>query len=131
MENQLQNVTLEQAKRLKKAGFDWSSIYWFDDTYRFSVHDKERPPSFVLTSAPTVALALKWARDVKGIASLVYPTASGWCYEVRHNDGTFIYCSQYEPVGDHPGSKRFTSYELAESSLLDAVLDVIEKGGKK
>ena len=106
----LQIVSFGQAQRLKAAGFDWES---YGDVYSdvgelVSVQFAD----VYETPAPTVALALKWARDAKNTSYTITRNYYGeWSYWLtrgghRHNCGT---------------------HDETESALLDAVLDEIEK----
>ncbi len=125
-EKQLPLVTYEQAQRLKKAGFDWTKNPCYTPygneaehipiaTRQFKkIEDKCYP-------APTVALALKWLRDVKG-----------FLYEQSHAQEI----DNYESIGYHfiislpRGMFRHTgnydTYEAAESALMDELLKLIE-----
>jgi hypothetical protein len=134
---QLQLVTYEQAKRLKEAGFDWkqcattkgpigqcytpsgemlltTNLLRFSDTPFVSVTD--------CVSASTVALALKWMRDVKGVACAV---------NVRNEIRVFSNKSTYAPIfikhGITTEGKTCDTYESAESELLDELLTLFEK----
>lgn len=120
--NQLQLVNFEQAKRLKAAGFDWPLHYTYLD---YDAGDYKRgAPTFRTIrenfnyysghiSAPTVALALKWLRDVEGIMNAIAVN--------RH------YYGRYKTAD---GAMRFTdninTYEAAESALLDEILNLLE-----
>jgi len=135
MENQLQLVTFEQAKRLKGLGFDWPTEAtfdskthnrskcdgcrgecWSDDAHPYDCEflsiKKERIP------APTVALALKWMRDVKGLLNGVVPqgiTPRNSCYQA---------CWIDEDGDNYTGG--YSTYELAESGLLDELLTILK-----
>jgi hypothetical protein len=79
MNEKLQLVTLEQAKRLKELGFNWEcdSFYWGDNEddlcFRDAYHNhndgtlpadyEETDGEMTVCSAPSVALALQWVRD--------------------------------------------------------------------
>jgi len=91
---ELQLVSYEQAVRLKELGFDYKCIE-------------------ICFTTPTVALALKWMRDVKGIRMGI-KTFESW-YSGEYLD----YFREY--------TERTDSYELAESALLDKLLTVLEK----
>ena len=116
---QLQLVTFEQAKRLKALGFDWSAYNFYDATQDnllclnplvcfVSNHNKSKTK----ISAPTVALALKWFSDVKKIR-----------HSVQINNGYYGFISG-EDLWE---SKDFSTYESAESALLDELLTILEK----
>ena len=63
---ELQLVTFEQAQRLGKAGFNWPCFYQFrENGDLFSQMDWSNLKKRRI-AAPTVALALKWFRHVKG-----------------------------------------------------------------
>ena len=125
-DGKLQRVKFPQAKSLKAAGFDYDcdlsyivdsvgenhGIYWRPELERGTSKDQEFP-------APTVALALKWMRDVKGIIGIVN-------YDAKQKSYDFYVCSR---DGNGFLSKHcYQSYEQAESALLDAALAEIQKG---
>ena len=121
---QLQLVNFKQAQILKKAGFDWecNDVYWDDgelcEDYglvKLNFNDEDSDGDCI--SAPTVALALKWFRDVKKHGSFV---KTNYEKRVRVSYGTVnnpVYCYTEE----------YNTYELAESALLDELLTLIEK----
>lgn len=120
--NQLQLVTFEQAKKLKEAGFDWPTIELYESTDQSlsstvcPENHNDGNPSFL--SAPTVSLALKWMRDVKGLLGAVSHTDDfGYWYGIKdmNNGGVITFNRCYE------------TYEDAESALLDELLKLIEK----
>ena len=122
--NELQRVTFEQAKLLKEAGFDWETGHHYSndkDYYgimsgwiELSNHNQFRSRF----SAPTVALALKWFRDVKyKNTSCVIFHRKTCKYKFELYNGT----DQVESIA------AFNSYEKAESALLDELLTLIEK----
>jgi len=89
---ELELCSHEQAKRLKELGFDWNSQL-------------------------TVALALKYMRDVKGICTGI--TCKG------------IHCKWYEASYIHNNWHEhiqclFNTYEAAEIGLLDELLTLID-----
>ena len=128
-ETSLQRVTFEQAQRLKAAGFnlevrdkymkpdgeeqpELEVDVWAQDWNKF-VYSAYEIPTY---SAPTVALALKWARDVKALnGSLRFCRMEKfpWFFEFSAIRGARATC------------------EEVESLLLDAVLNEIEKEAKK
>ena len=115
METQLQLVNFEQAKRIKEVGFDWETdnhYYDLSGTHRKIIHSTKM---FEFISAPTVALALKWARDVKEIPCSV-------CIATKYPDDDFD--AYYISPSD--SSDYFETYELAESELLNEILTILE-----
>lgn len=112
-------VTFEQAKRLQAADFDWRTEDAFDDGYTVTyegVYPREPIPR------PTVALALKWMRDVKGFQCGVYPAEWG-----RPGDGLTRYFGRWFDLDCDKidGTIGFGTYEAAESALLDELLKLI------
>jgi len=132
-DNQLQLVSFEQAKRLKEAGFDWECQYYYvkgdEEDVRLTYHqnfngivDSSEPKS-----APTVALALKWFRDVKNIHS-------GISYDFEITNGLYIdkwgyrysYTKWVNKQNGISNSVFSGTYESSESALLDVLLNLIE-----
>ena len=123
-DKELQMVSFEQAKRLKEVGFDWDVEFGYNDFHteiptkeEFQNLNEDIENDIPYFSAPTVALALKWFRDVKKILNSVELTNS----EDYHG----IYNDKYRNYKSTP--KIFDTYEAAESALLDELLQLIEK----
>jgi hypothetical protein len=118
-QTQLQLVTFEQAKRLKKLGFDWKCGSCYDTQGKAwdlvgNIHSITYPD----ISAPTVALALKWAEDEKKIKSGLSPA---------HVSGTIRYIWWYSVNGGIDSASDGKEKEAAESDLLDEVLTILEE----
>jgi hypothetical protein len=63
--NSLPLVSKEQALKLKELGFDWPCNAFYDNlTTQMATSSLVNWNDFSGISAPTVALALKWMRDV-------------------------------------------------------------------
>ena len=125
-DKQLQIVTFEQARRLKALGFDWKCTDYYNDHEETAVdHPIVKGIGIAkdIIPAPTVALALKWLRDVKGYKASIHWYAHNGLY------GYSVYSFARGWASDGP--KTFIRHEEAESALLDAVLDVLEKGAGK
>ena len=145
-DEQLQRVMFEQAKRLNALGFDWPTLHYYDasnDGKLISLdrlreeenHNAAKDDRYLAKcyrgmfrqafAAPTVALALKWLRDVKHLRLFDEETEKSrikaWVeWDDEHKGWRFnIRC--FGP------SILFKSYEAAESALLDAVLSEAEK----
>lgn len=101
-------VSLEVAKLLKKAGFDFEcrKIYYCyredDDTWElednYKIHQHILELNYCLL-APTLSVAQKWLREVKNIDVFVLfghfePKINGYTYEIRHK-GTRIILSEW------------------------------------
>lgn len=143
-DKQLPLVTYDQARRLKKAGFNFECLnYYHVDSDGTAILDDDADPyeynwnssdsadigerlfddsSFKnydqnydceICSAPTVALALKWMRDVKGIVGNVICR-----YEKRDE----VYINEVFVGDGWNESQDFDTYEAAESALLDELL---------
>jgi hypothetical protein len=139
----LQLVTYEQAKKLKRLGFDLKCLcYYVKDKKKYNFFDfitiKKRDKDCIYPfehnhngkkgyfSAPPVALALKWIRDEKK----VYTTIS-----VVHN--IYLRPEPYYVIAFSGKFGRYSvecltqkfpsSYEAAESALLDEIIKILEK----
>jgi len=126
-EKQLELVNFSQAKRLKELGFEWHVNVYFvakneidDVDYNTNFNDPVYEDDGVIASSPTVALALKWMRDVKGLEG----------YVMR------IYNKKFMSVINSPHYQKdmplsdeylYKTYEDAESVLLDELLTIFEK----
>lgn len=74
-------VSYEQAVRLKTAGFDWPCEAFYehvDGKMWIATDGKENWNSGVDCSAPSLAQAAKWLREVKGIEVIVEPRFSNY-----------------------------------------------------
>jgi hypothetical protein len=132
-EKELQLVTLEQAKRLKEIGFDWVSYHSYGrysqcnygeglpvleeaycDTSRVGAYCELSDLKTCGILAPTVALALKWFRDVKMIRNAVCCLFYNTSIEMWYGDFKF--------KGHYNATSKCSTYEEAESALLDKLL---------
>lgn len=123
-ENQLQLINFSQAKALKDAGFDWECETAFLDRHgditpvsggiqNWNMHND------VLYSRPTVALALKWLREKKGLHVYVSGFVELWYFKLRHTDISIRF-----NAGVIMQSSTFTTHDLAESAGLDKALEL-------
>lgn len=140
--NTLPLVAFEQAKRLKAAGFDWPTEHYYicgiDTSLRterycqnngnenYNSPEMFRRPSLAsdlcpTISAPSVALALKWMRDVRGaLHDMEFGGGLGshsleWSAYIGNNSVDEVINTGWR-----------NSYEAAESALLDALLTLFE-----
>jgi len=143
--NELQLANFKQSQRLQKAGFNWETTSgYIDNSETFKepflfkggeAADYNNNSVFGddVVSAPTVALALKWFRDVKGVLAMINieHRETDDYYETgdRSNDGYYEFeCFiQTNKRYDLECIAKSNTYETAESALLDALLDLIEK----
>jgi hypothetical protein len=120
-EKQLQLVTFEQAKRLKKAGFNWSTAEFYrpDGTADIYVHWNYNDRGYF--SAPSVALALKWFRDEKAYRVSVMDTREG-----KFGYRIFIkYHTEYD-IEYQYSITNYDTFDAVESALLDELLRLVE-----
>ncbi len=73
----------------------------------------------IVCSSPTVALALKWFRDVKGIISFVEPYS--FIVSILNYQCSYVFRSNLGRK-NYIEDKSFETYEQAESALLDELL---------
>ena len=117
MSKELQIVSYEQARRLRELGFDWKVNHWYnsDKSLSNSLNYDDRNDWGLSTSAPYIALALKWCRDEKNLFGSVWKVLGN-------------YKASYVPVNEDLRfvdlKEDFDSYEVAESSLLDEILKI-------
>ena len=116
--DQLQLVNFEQAKRLKDVGFDWGCNHLFSkDGVLLPCNGLCNHNQYnVGFSSPAVALVLKWFRDVKDVANDVYYSNGGWVYSFSSGYSNFV---------SHNDAHKIPIYEVAESALLDELLNFI------
>jgi len=115
--NELQLVTFEQAKRLKTVGFDWYKVeYYYKDNKKLNYAISNIQYNLLSDSylAPSVALALKWFRDVEGFD-----------YSIIKGRLPFEY--SYSLLNGSIGMLHIKTYEAAESALLDELLTLKER----
>ena len=120
--------SFEQAQRLKKAGFDWETKEFYQKnnplfvcfiTYKYNHNDND--DAFGHITAPTVALALKWFRDEKGIRGFVLQ-GNRKNYKIFADFDNGVNSGNYNLEYNY-----FDTYEAAESTLLDELLNILEK----
>ena len=128
-EKQLQFVTHEQAGLLRELHFDWEcNIYYTNinidippwEREQAEMHfgfNKNNRKDYSTCSVPTVALALKWLRDVQKIFSCVDFSITSF-----HKGYYWRYFSFDNKDFCNKTKKLFGSYEAAESALLDEIL---------
>jgi hypothetical protein len=69
---ELQLCDFEQSVKLKEIGFDWEGYKYYDNLkyLNHAPHRSNYNDVSAIVSAPTIALALMWLREVKGL--LIY-----------------------------------------------------------
>lgn len=93
-------VNFEQAKALKGLGFDWECNHWYHplepekviECQTYCNHNSfERP-----YSAPTLAQAQKWLREVKGIDVHYHYGRKKWTYYWGRRWSQALYEEEYD-----------------------------------
>ena len=111
----LQLVSYEQAQKLKELGFDWEVSNYYDLTFGLFNYEGKPTHNFndntATISAPTIALALKWFRDVEHIEYSI-SQSQGYCVVGIHQNMYTIFSSKH------------LTYEEAESALLDKLIEL-------
>ena len=129
MKNQLSICSFEQAKRLREIEFDWITDKFYHDNGILDSGAGLTPKNYNVSefafSAPTVALALKWFRDEKDLVPIIRfrDTKEKYYNTIKFTQANEIDYSWVNLYLDG----FFDTYELAESVLLDELLNLIEK----
>ena len=107
--NYLSLTSKYHAERLKQLGFDWPCNYFFKDGIDVALpQHPEMKPLEGHISVPTVELAFKWLREVKGIHSYVCtylaqsgPRHHGVYFTEDWNECHSAICEDYEDAEMH------------------------------
>ena len=124
---ELQLVSYEQAKKLVKLGFccdeanSYSIYKWYATTPSGDMEIWESSFTNITIPAPTVSLALKWCRQEKGMYCSVFQVQF---IGKGSNEYSFSYSTEY---GHFYTENIFSTYENAESALLDNILTLLEQ----
>ena len=134
-------VSLETAKMLKEAGFDWEGTSYYQhgvfypykiDRERLVIMNQSSAPSYMEQySAPTLDVAQRWLREVKDIEVVVE-----WCvifdgiihpFEKRKYEYTIQ--GVINMTNFSYGEVGYDTYEEAQEAGIKKVLEIIlEKG---
>lgn len=121
-------VDLEVAKLLKEAGFDWEVYTYYSqrDNFKELIHAESSPcnaneyrePShyWQAISAPTLAVAQRWLREIRHEFVGAHPIVNKWIYSIlRPNFG-------------HYYREKFNTYEEAlEAGIKKCLTLILEK----
>ena len=115
-------VTYEQAKALRELGFDWECNHFYDASnerpnLRGGYDDFNHDGPYDDTSAPTLAQAQKWLREVKGVKVYVKPLFSSEEYE---------YWISFKFQGFRVGDERYGVEETWEYALSEGINEAIK-----
>lgn len=130
-------VSLEVAKLLKKAGFDWKcrGIYVLDSEndpeYVFSTanftNTSKEIEGYIRFSAPTIDIAQRWLREVKNI-DVVVSRAMQWkqfYYTITHEENR---TSKIDFMSLNKDLWWFKYEEALEAGIQKALEIILEKG---
>ena len=135
-ESKLQLVSFEQAQKLKELGFDWGCEYVYNlhninpnmPSRKFETisHNHNYEGEKSLASAPTVTLALKWFRDVKGYQmSIIFDAECDDKYEIDILINDYDEDEDEEVWNSIMGSYTLPkSYDEAEIKILDVLIEL-------
>lgn len=137
-------VSFETAKLLKKAGFDWEiKHYYFTQNGKTELNYNFKHPAqnynksmatmdstsfeFEVCSCPTLEVAQRWLRDVKGI--LLYMTPKRVNMEWKW-DFWYIDLRDISDIEQRYSTKNFNTYEEAQETGIKSILELILKYGE-
>ena len=128
-------VSVEVAKLLKEAGFDWRCKYSYITTPEGDMPTGEEGILIEyaeninwLVSAPTLDVSQRWLRVVKGIHLYVRPILDEHKYVVT----VVVDDLTWGQVNDNNGtSKRFDTYEEAQEAGIKKALEHIKEKANK
>ena len=124
-EKRLQSVTYEQAKRLKRLGFNYETDDYTFPNYDYictgqKYRDWNYPQNGECISVPTVALTLKFIRDKKGLYGLIDRNPAHWYFCICNMVDGIVVVESYDLYND---------YEDVENALLDELITLLEETG--
>lgn len=116
-----QYISLETAKLLKKAGFDWEVYSLYDTDYKDILFTKRvaclnwnMSDNGYMFSAPTQAVAMRWLREVKDIDVEVMR-----CIDVKVYNAIYVYHGETIII------KHLPTYEQAAEASIQECLKII------
>lgn len=127
-------VSLEVAKLLKEARFDWECDYHYADNTLCHGFCNNDPMFKIIISAPTLDVAQRWLREVKHLDISIHydPTIKSqpYVYVIYDMDEKFNDISGIiSPVTHSDSYGYFYTYEDAQESGIKEALEIIlEKG---
>lgn len=138
-ENNEYYVSLEVAKLLKKAGFDWECrmihFCYIEDDHMWNLEDNHKQAKHILKLdycllAPTLEVAQRWLREVKGMCLTIQPlfdkvngqfnVVVGFTPFIHRMDGEMIIVSL---DSEH-------TYEEAQEAGIKKALEIILEEGE-
>lgn len=124
-------VSLEVAKLLKEAGFDWEGMPYYQNGifYQYFI-DKEQiiimnhnstPNYMEQYSAPTLDVAQRWLREVHHLHITIFSSSQeSWMFRIT---------KQHQSLEDGVYGEDFYTYEEAQEAGINKALEkILEKG---
>lgn len=129
-------VSLEVAKLLKEAGFDWKCNHYYEGSNILYYGFCDNDPNII--SAPKLEVAQKWFREVKNIYIDIdlyvnkrsVTNSDGWTFHYEYDNPTFdceiknIRCETIYVFGE----THDTYEEAQEAGIKKALEMILEKG---
>lgn len=121
-------VSLEIAKLLKEAGFDWhTNLVYVDDKLLTNPYTEDWNNTIpdTYTSAPTLDVAQRWLRELKDILLYITPKKADNKYK-----WTFWYIDlrDLSDIEQRYSIQTFNTYEEDQEAGIKKALEIINKG---
>ena len=115
-------VSFETAQLAKEKGFNIpvNSHYTVKKSVWKTLREKDTNEDNYAYSRPTQSLLAKWLRSKYDMCIIVYPTASGYCWELDKCNGTYI--KDYEDKGTNSGG----SWDIYEEALENGIQEALK-----
>ena len=124
-------VSLEVAKLLKKAGFDWDGMSYYQNGifYHYSINrgriiimNQNSAPNYMEQySAPTLDVAQRWLRETHNLHITIFSSSQeSWMFRIT---------KQHEKLENGAYGEDFYTYEEAQEAGIKKALELIlDKG---
>ena len=113
-------VSLEVAKLLKEAGFDWEiKTFYFNNELHETILGEAKNHNFseVYISAPTLEVAQKWLREVHHLHITIFSSSQeSWMFRIT---------KQHQSLEDGVYGEDFYTYEEALEAGIKKALEMI------
>ena len=125
-------VSLEVAKLLKEAGFDWhTNLVYVDDKLLTNPYTEDWNNTIpdTYTSAPTLEVAQRWLREEKGMDVIIYVFGGSPDKTYTYEANTWTTWKNDMVVDKEYIGNSYTTYEGAQEAGIKKALEIIlEKG---
>ena len=119
-------VSLEVAKLLKKAGFDWECkmihFCYVEDDYMWNLEDNDKKARSILKLdycllAPTLDVAQRWLREVRHLHITIFSSSQeSWMFRIT---------KQHQSLEDGVYEEDYYTYEEAQEAGIKKALEMI------